>query len=193
MSSRLPSRAGVSWGVSSFLSGRLLLLACCSYSSRGASRPSISFHPSRLVLLARLRSSHLRLPGRRPVLSRSAVPPSSRPCRLAGASCLPVSFFFSFVSSALRACDEVFMRGRRAIRIIPMGVRLVPCVLVRSVLARLPGSVRRHPLPGLRHQVMRRREDGKDGKVWGERQDELDKTARRQDGRQACGTSGKTG
>ena len=54
----------------------------------------------------------------------------------------------------LRICDEAFLRGRRAIRIIPMGVRLVRSVLVR------PGSVRRS-LPDLRYLVMRRREDGK--------------------------------
>lgn len=77
-----------------------------------------------------------------------AVPPSRRIVSSV-ASCLLVSFFFIRLI-ALRICDEAFLRRRRAIRIIPMGVLLVRSVLVRT------GSVRRYPLPALRYPVMRR-------------------------------------
>lgn len=101
---------------------------------------------SRLVQSSRLacsfRSSHLRLPWASPSL-RLVV--SSRPWRLA---CSSRFFFIRLI--ALRICDEAFLRRRRAIRIIPMGVLLVRSVLVRT------GSVRRYPLPALRYPVMRR-------------------------------------
>lgn len=149
MSSRPSSRACVPWGVSSFLSCCFIACSYCSHLVSSGVSSLISFH--RLVLLARLVSSY-RVPRGRLVISLFRRPFVSS-CRLAVASCLPVSFLFIRLI-VLLICDEAFLRGRRAIRIIPMSVRLVRSVLVR------PGSVRRS-LPSLRYLVMRRREDGK--------------------------------
>ena len=113
--SRSSSRACVPWGVSCFLSGRLVACPYRSCSSRKASRFS-----SRSIVSSRIacsfRSSHLRLPVGLLVLS-----PCSRPSvssyRLAVASCLLVSFFLFIhliVSVVLRICDEAFLRGGAA-------------------------------------------------------------------------------
>ena len=140
MSSRLSSRLGVPCGVSSFLPDCLIACSYCSCSSRGASRLPRLVQSSRLA--CSFRSSHSRLPWASPSL-RLVV--SSRPWRLA---CSSRFFFIRLI--ALRICDEAFLRRRRAIRIIPMGVLLVRSVLVRT------GSVRRYPLPGPCYPVMRR-------------------------------------
>ena len=170
----LPSR-GASRAVSS---SRCSLVACvgsCGSVRRRLVVAEASFvcpaawryacpHP---LPVASVRFSSLRLVGRLVPPSRSivssclfvsffsfaspvgvAVPPSRRIVSSV-ASCLLVSFFFIRLI-ALRICDEAFLRRRRAIRIIPMGVLLVRSVLVRT------GSVRRYPLPALRYPVMRR-------------------------------------
>lgn len=93
MSSRPSSRPCVPWGVSSFLSGRLICLLVL-FSSRLVRR-LVSNLVSRLVLLAHLVSSYC-VPLGRLVLFRAAVPPSRHivlPGRLA---CLSR---FSFHSS----------------------------------------------------------------------------------------------
>lgn len=116
MSSRLSSRLGVPWGVSSFLSGRLIACLYRSYSSRGASRSS-----SRSIVSSR--SSYC-VPLGVSFYSRAARLSSHRVVLLGRLAC-PSRFFFIRLI-ALRICDEAFLRGRRAIRIITMGVRLVP-------------------------------------------------------------------
>lgn len=138
MSSRSSSRLCVPWVVSSFLSGRLIAFLLLLFVSWGVSF-LVSFN--RLVLLVRF------------VLlicvSRGRRRPSVSSYRLVrGVLLARLVFFIRLI--ALRICDEAFLRRRRAIRIIPMGVLLVRSVLVRT------GSVRRYPLPALRYPVMRR-------------------------------------
>ena len=169
-------------------------IACryCSYSSRMGVSFLISFPVSsclaRLVLLIAFPPGggvpfYPVLPAHRLIVS------SLSSCR----GVLLARLVFLFIRLiVLMVCDEMFLRGRRPCRIIPMGVRLAPPLrLARFLLIRLE-AVMRSSVPVLRHPVMRRQ--GRQGRQrMGTRRNELDKTARPQDGRQACGTSGKTG
>lgn len=134
--------------------GRLVLsirssFAACSYrsySSRRASR-SASRRASRFLISSR------------PIPCRH---PSVLSCCLVVPSCLPVSFFFSFVLSSCGYGMRCSCVGGLPYHPDGCGyatrfLRLVLPLLVRSV-GRCAVSV-----PVLRHPVMRRREDGK---VW---------------------------
>lgn len=100
----------------------------------------VSFPPSRLCLLARCVLFICVYPWGVSFYPRSAVPPSRHivlPWRLV--AFVSFSFHSSFVSVVLWICDKAFLRGRRAIRIITMGVRLVPYGSVGLLLARSDG------------------------------------------------------
>lgn len=174
-----PSRPCVPWGVSSFLSGRLI---ACLYRSC-SSRPGVSF----LISFYRLVSSCLLVaffsfafPCECSVLSRAVVHPSRRAV-LPGHLACPSRFFFIRLI-ALRICDEAFLRGVLSVSSRWAAARSLR--LARSLLIRLDGvgGIRARPVLSA-HEAMRA------ARHWEERRDELNETA----WRQACDTSGKTG
>lgn len=132
----------------------------------------------RLVLLAYLPRSSYCVPL---VVSFYPVSPAHR---LVVSSCLLVSFFFSFVLSSCGYVMKMFLRGSATISSRWACVSFPRCP---GLLASWRDAV---SVPALRHPAMRRREDGK---AWGEWRDELNKTARPQDVRQAVRHIGHDG
>lgn len=141
-----------------------------------------------LVLSSRLacsfRSSHLRFPWG---VSFCSVPPS---LRLVVSSCRGVLLarLVSFPFTFLIALRIWIGRSCGVGRIIPMSMRLVPLLLVSSLIVRFVAMMR-YPFPSC---VIRSCGD-EDDKAWGERRDELNKTARPQDGRQSVRHIGQDG
>lgn len=107
---------------------------------------------------------------------RSAIVSS---CCLAGGILLARLVFLFICLIVLMVCDEMFLRGRRAAVSSRWACGSFPCRL--DLLATKPlCGVRAHHASSCHEAEMTARHGG-------ERRDELNKTARQQDGRQACG------